>query len=127
MGIRFWCGLGVLVLLFGLGLWVAAGMEHTHGTIADYLEQAAREALSGQTEQGLETLQKAEELWQKRRFLTAAVADHAPMEEIDSIFSQLESYAAAGDGVSFAAWCSRAAQLVGAISEAQKLTWQNLL
>lgn len=127
MGKRFWGGVAILAVLFALGLWVAKSMETTHKAVARHLEQAAREALSGQTEQGLETLQKAEELWQKRRFLTAAVADHGPMEEIDSIFSQLESYAAAGDSVSFAAWCSRAAQLVGAISEAQKLTWQNLL
>lgn len=127
MGRRFWGGVAVLAVLLALGLWVAKSMETTHETVARHLEQAAREALTGDTKQGQQLLQKAQELWQQRRFLTAAVADHAPMEEIDSILSQLESFAAAGDRVSFAAWCSRAARLVEAIGEAHKLTWQNLL
>lgn len=127
MGKRFWSGVGVLVLLLGLGIWVAKSMESTHEAVASHLEQAAREVLSGDTEKGAQALETARQLWQQRRPLTAAVADHAPMEEIDSIFSQLDSYAAAGDRVSFAAWCSRAARLVEAIGEAHKLTWQNLL
>lgn len=127
MGKRFWGGVAILAVLFTLGLWVAKSMETTHETIAHHLEQAAREALAGDTKQGQHTLQKAQELWRQRLFLTAAVADHGPMEEIDSILSQLESFAAAGDGISFAAWCSRAARLVEAIGEAHKLTWQNLL
>lgn len=124
---RFWGGVGVLALLLGLGIWVAKSMETTHETVARHLEQAATEALSGDTKQGQYALQKAQELWLQRRDLTAAVADHGPMEEVDSILSQLESFAAAGDRVSFAAWCSRAARLVEAIGEAHKLTWQNLL
>lgn len=127
MGKRFWGGVAILAVLFALGLWVAKSMETTHKAVARHLEQAAREALTGDTKQGQESLQKAQELWQQRRFLTAAVADHGPMEEIDSILSQLESLAEADDGVSFAAWCRRAARLVEAIGEAQKLTWQNLL
>lgn len=127
MGRRFWGGVAVLAVLLALGLWVAKSMETTHETVARHLEQAAREALTGDTKQGQQVLQKAQELWRQRRFLTAAVADHGPMEEIDGILAQLESLAEAGDGVSFAAWCSRAARLVEAIGEAQKLTWQNLL
>lgn len=127
MGKRFWSGVGVLVLLLSLGIWVAKSMESTHEAVASHLEQAAREVLSGDMKQGAQALENARQLWQQRRYLTAAVADHAPMEEIDSIFSQLDSYAAAGDRVSFAAWCSRVARLVEAIGEAHKLTLQNLL
>ena len=127
MGRRFWGGVAVLAVLLALGLWVAKSMETTHKAVARHLEQAAREALAGDTKQGQQVLQKAQKLWRQRRFLTAAVADHGPMEEIDSILAQLESLAEAGDRASFAAWCSRAARLVEAIGEAHKLTWQNLL
>ncbi len=127
MGMRFWGGVGILLVLLVLGIGIGNSMEHTHQAVSADLEQAAQAVLSGEETQGQQFLYKARKTWQQRRFLTAAVADHNPMEEIDSIFSQLESYAASGDQVSFAAWCSRVAKLVEAIGEAHKLTWQNLL
>lgn len=124
---RFWYGVGVLAVLLVLGFWVAWSMKNTHEPIAACLEQAAQAAAAGDMAQGAAFVEKAKAIWQKRRELTAAVADHNPMEEIDSLFAQLESYASAGYGVEFAAWCRRTAQLVAAVGEAQRLTWQNLL
>ncbi len=117
----------VLVVLLALGLWISSSMESLHRPVAYELEQAAQAALRGDMTDGKIWMHKAENRWLQRRWLTAAVADHSPMEEIDSIFAQLKSYEAAHDREAFAAWCSRAASLVKAMGEANALTWQNLL
>lgn len=117
----------VLVVLLALGLWIGSSMETLHRPVIHDLEQAAQAALTGDMAGAQIYMNRAGSVWSQNRWLTAAVVDHSPMEEIDSIFSQLESYGAAGDRVSFAAWCCRAASLVSAMGEVNSLTWQNLL
>jgi hypothetical protein len=120
-------GVLVLALLLILGLWISDGMERFHAPVAYELEQAAQAALQGGMTDGETWMHQAENRWLQGRWLTAAVADHSPMEEIDSIFAQLKSYGAADDRAAFAAWCSRAASLIKALGESNHLTWQNLL
>ncbi len=120
-------GAVVLVVLLALGLWIGSGMENLHRPVICDLEEAAQVALTGDMAGAQTYMNRAERFWSQNRWLTAAVVDHSPMEEIDSIFSQLESYGAAGDHVAFAAWCGRAASLVSAMGEVNSLTWQNLL
>ena len=55
------------------------------------------------------------------------MADHGPLEEIDSLFAQVQIYADTGKTADFAAYCTRLAKLVTAVGEAHGLTWQNLL
>ena len=124
---RWICGLLVLVVLLALGLWIGCSMEALHSPVTEHLNQAARFALQGDMVSAQNKMSRAEKMWHQYRWLTAAVTDHSPMEEIDSIFSQLESYGAADDRVAFASWCSRAGSLVEAIGQAHKLNWQNLL
>ena len=124
---RFWYGLGILLIFLALGLWMAHGMEKMHAPVTDQLEQAAQVALSGNLDKGITLAEQAEVIWQKHRGLTAAMADHAPMEEIDSLFSQVRNYAKCGNVAEFAAYCGRIAKLVEAVGEAHGLNWQNLL
>ena len=123
-----WIG-GVLILavLLGAGLWIGCSMQRWHTPVAYDLEQAAQAALEGDMGRAQEAMRRAGRSWRRCYGLTAAVMDHAPREEVDSIFHQLESYAEAGDRVAFAAWCSRAASLVRALGEANSFTWKNLL
>lgn len=124
---RFWYGTGILLLFLGLGLLATWGMETMHCPVTAYLDQAAEAAMAGD-EAAAETLaQAAKTAWQNRRNLTATMADHAPMEEIDSLFSQMEVYARIGNQGDFAAYCTRIARLVEAIGEAHSLTWQNVI
>ena len=124
---RFWHGLGILLTFLALGLWVAWNMENMHRPVTDSLQQAAQAALNEDMEQGIRLVQKAKASWDKHRDLTAAVADHGPMEEIDSLFAQVNVYAQAEKTVEFAAYCTRLARLVEAVGQAHSLTWQNLL
>ena len=124
---RFWYGLGILVVLLALGLWTAWGMERMYRPVTESLEQAAQTAMAGDMDGGTALVRQAYAAWVQHRDLTAAVADHTPMEEIDSLFAQIQVYAVSGKNQDFAAYCSRLARLVEAVGEAHGLTWQNLL
>lgn len=124
---RFWIGAGILVLLLAVGLWVSYTMDTTHESIGKTLDQAAADALKGDLESGFALAQQARSQWQANWTRTATVADHAPMDEIDGLFAQLEAYRQSRRPDDFAAYCARLSALVAAVGEAHSLTWWNLL
>lgn len=124
---RFWLGIGILVLFLAAGLLVAHAMDNVHQTIAQTLDAASTKSLEGDLNEGIALAQQAKQQWQKNWRSSAAVADHAPMDEIDGLFAQLETYGQAGLSETFAAYCARLSQLVSAMGEAHSLTWWNLL
>ena len=108
-------GCVILALLLAAGLGVQWAVE------ALPAQAAAREdwdtALLHQ-----ETAQRG---WRKAWRLTAAFADHQPMEDVDSLFARLPAYGE--DAVEFSACCRELARRVRAVYEAHSLTWWNLL
>ena len=124
---RLWLGIGILVFFLVLGLWISNAMDGVHLTIADTLETAAEQALTGDLPTALETAQQAKTAWEKHWHGSASVADHSPMDEIDGLMAQLEPYARANQPGDFAACCKRLVLLVEAMTEAHSLTWWNLL
>lgn len=124
---RFWLGIGILVVFLVLGLWVTYAMDNIHSEISQTLERAATQTLSGDLTEGITLVQQAKDRWQSHWHGTASVADHAPMDEIDGLFAQLEAYGQAGLSTDFATYCARLSNLVAAVGEAHSLTWWNLL
>lgn len=124
---RFWIGIALLAVFLGLGLWVAEAVDAVHMPIAQALEQAAEDALAGDLEAGIARAEEASREWERHWRATAAVADHAPMDEIDGLFAQAQRYAQAGNGADFAAVCGRISRLIEAIGEAHAPGWWNLL
>lgn len=124
---RFLLGLGLLLALFGLCLGVTVYAQRTCTPLADRLDEAAGAALSGDTAGALETVRSCRKVWDALWGKTAAFTDHKPMDEIDSLFSQLETYGTSGNGDHMAAVCARLSELVQAIGEAQQLSWRNFL
>ena len=124
---KFWIGIVLLFLLLSFGLWTGSVMEKTHQQMADTLTAAADTAVGGDVPGAMETAARLREQWQRRRNWVATVADHTPMDEIDSLFAQMEIYGQGGATAEFAACCSRVAQLVKAVGEAHGLSWWNLL
>lgn len=124
---QFWLGIFLLLLFLGLGLWVTKAMEDTHSAVSEALTLAAEQAMAGDLESGVQTAEQARGKWQAGWHGTAAVADHAPMDEIDSLFAQMQVYAQAGEAVDFAAYCRRLSALVHAVGEAHGFSWWNLL
>lgn len=124
---RIWLGIAVLGVFLILGLWCSHAMDRLHAPLVQKLEQAAQTALSGDLQTGAALAQEAKKSWDAHWHQTAALADHTPMDEIDSLFALLETYAEAGQISEFAAYCSRLSTLIAATAEAHTLSWWNLL
>lgn len=124
---RFLFGVFLLVVLLAVGLWSSFTMSDIHSNLCQTLSDAAEKTLEGDMEKGITLAKQAKQTWQMRWSRTAAMADHAPMDEIDGLFSQLEAYAEAKEATEFAALCGRLSQLVDAVGESHSLTWWNLL
>ena len=124
---RFWLGVGILLVFLALGLWIAFTMDGVHQQISSTLEQAAQLTMEGDLDAGIALVTQAHDRWERNWHAAAAVADHAPMDEIDSLFAQLQLYGTVRKPEEFAAYCTRLSQLIAAMGEAHTLTWWNLL
>ena len=124
---RLWLGLVLLALFFALGLVVSACMDRVHMEIAGELENAAQLALQENDTLARQQAQSAKSKWEKSWGWTAAVADHAPMDEIDGLFAQLQAFESPEERAHYAATCAQLAKLVNAMAEAHRLSLQNLL
>ncbi len=124
---RFWIGVGVLCMLLALGGGVAWGMEAIHDPLVTQLQQAQAAAAAEDWATATALSQSALQRWQTWHRFTAAFADHAPMDEIDSLFAELQVYAQARNEDHFAALCAQLAQLAHAMAESHSPNWWNLL
>jgi hypothetical protein len=127
MGRRFWLGVGILALFLVLGIEVSLGMDMIHGPAEQALEQAAEKALAGQMEEAVALARQAHDWWDDRWTLTASVADHSPMDEVDALFAEMEVYAKAQEDKHFAACCAQLGRLVESMAAAHRFNWWSLL
>lgn len=124
---RFMLGVVILAIFLMLGLGVAWGMDEMHLDVSDHLSLAARQVISGDWEAGVSLAKQAKEDWEKNWQKTACVADHAPMDEIDSLFAELQAFEKPEEAVHYAATCAQLSVLVEAMADAHRLSWWNLL
>ena len=107
---RLWVGIILLLILLAGTMAVTVAMDHIYAPMVEALEAGDLEA--------------AEERYGRWRDLTAAFADHGPMEEMDSLFARAE---VCGDAQERKALCAELAQRARAMSNAHSPTWWNLL
>ena len=124
---RFLIGVGLLAAMLLLGVLVMFCMDRANMPISQLLEDAARTALAGDLEQGVFIARKAQKQWKHSWHTIASFSDHAPMDEIDSLFAQAAVYGQVGNTEDFASHCTRLAMLIEAVGEAHSLNWWNLL
>ena len=124
---RIWLGIGFLVVFLLAGWLLTLSFHRIHAPLATVLEEASKEALAGNWEDACAAADEARQYWDKYRNLTAAVADHAPLEEMDALFSQLDIYIKLNWQGDFAALCMQLSQMAAAMDESQALTWWTLL
>lgn len=124
---RLWIGIGLLVGIVFLGFWTTLRMCTIHTEISNQLRFAGQAAQSDQWDRADLLARQAEELWQRHWKLSAALADHTILDEIDGQFAQAEVFRQSRDPVAYAALCSRLAKSIEALQEAHRLTWWNLL
>ena len=121
---RFYLGVGILLIILILGLFTQWVMEKCQQPPALLLEQAAQ---AEDLQTGTELAQQAKAMWHRRWKGVAAVADHSPMDEIDTLFAEMEVYARTEEKPHFAACCSELARRVQAMADAHAFSWWNVL
>ena len=124
---RCWLGVGILLTLLFLNLWVTAEMGDIHEPLSVTVEEAAEAALTGDWTRAESLATDARSIWYQKRPFTASVADHAPMDEIDAVFARLPVAARNGDAAEFADLCARLAVLLHAMAEGHQALWWNVL
>ena len=124
---RFVLGILILAIFLVLGLGVAWGMDEMHLDVADNLSLASRQVISGQWESGVALAKQAKADWKKHWQRTACVADHAPMDEINGLFAQLQAFENPEEAVHYSATCAQLSMLVEAMADAHRFSWWNLL
>lgn len=107
---RLWVGIILLLILLAGTMAVTVAMDRIYVPMVEALEAG--------------DLEKAEERYGRWRDLTAAFADHGPMEEMDALFARAE---VCGDAQERKALCAELAQRARAMSNAHSPTWWNLL
>lgn len=124
---RSWIGFALLVILLAAALVSSWAMEEFHEAAANKLEQAGQYALAGNWAGAAFLTADVQRDWDRWELLRCALADHSPMEEIETLFSALEVYGTAREKVAFAALCREAAQKMEAMGQAHGLQLHNLL
>ena len=124
---RGWLGAGILVVFLIFGLMLSGVTDKAHLHTGELLEQAAEKALSDNLAEGIPLGAEAKKRWEKQWFLTAAIADHSPMDEVDALFAEMEIYASTGEAPHFAACCKELSQRLEAIADAHRFSWWNVL
>lgn len=124
---RFWIGVILLLVLLGAGCASSMALTGLHNGLAGDLEAAAQAVRQGDWETAQLEAAQAKDLWNRFQHCVSAFADHEPLEEMDTLFSELEIYEQARQDVDFAVVCLRLAQLSRAVGESHSLLWWNLL
>ena len=119
---RCWFGVGLLVLLLVAGLLLTREMGIFHRDLGETMSRAA--VLAGENRAAAQKLAvEVRDGWEQRRWLSAVLYDHAPMEQIEEYFALLHPGAETED---FQETCLRLAAQLKALWEGQQLTPENL-
>ena len=103
----------ILILLLAAGLGAQWAMASLQAPITGELTQAAQAAERGDWDTALLHQQTAQRGWRRAWCLTAAFADHQPMEDVDSLFARLPAYD--DDRGEFSACCRELARRIRAV------------
>ena len=124
---RFMLGLVILILVLGFAIATAVGMKAIHKPSEAALNRAAELALNDDMEQAIPLARSAYDRWQKYRRITAAFADHNPMDDTERLFREMLVYAQTDEVPHFAACCTQLSALLKATYETHRFSLKNIL
>ena len=124
---RCYFGIGLLAVLLLLSLGASWVTDRCHSPVSRQMREAAEYAMAEDWDQVLRCTQQARSRWVRYRKLTASLADHEPMEEIEGLFGELEIWLQARDAQHCATVCARISGAADAMADAHALTWWNVL
>lgn len=124
---RLWIGVGFLIVMLAVGIFLTARFDRIHTPLAEDLEEAAALAMADDWEKATALTRQARADWKMYREFIAAVADHEPLEKMEYLLDQLQVYADLRRTADFAATCVELGAMAEAMLESQSLTWWNFL
>lgn len=124
---RGWIGAALLMALLLVSSLSAWDMVTRQRPLEQAMDQAARYVLEENWQAASELVQQTNDRWRDYWRRNAAFSDHSPMEEIDSLFSQLEVLETQADPVSYALICAQLARAFSALADGHIPNWWNLL
>lgn len=124
---RLWIGAAMLAVLLAAGIFSTVTMGRFHHSLSQRLESASQAALEEDWAQAQKILHQCHSRWLRYRNGIATGASHEPIEEIDSLYSQLNIYLQRRDSTGFAICCTTLRHRTAALGEAQGINWWNLL
>ena len=124
---RIWIGIILLTALLGAGFWISSFMAQSHNPVARDIRQAGNLALEEQWGAAQAYAKRGRDRWETKWPVTAAFADHEPMDEIDALFAQLETYGKIRDPGAYSALCGHLGSLLEALSQGHRCKWWNLM
>lgn len=124
---RSWVGFLLLLILLILSLAVSRGMARIHEDASRKLEQAADLALRGDWAGAAFRTAQVRHSWDNWELLRGALADHGPIEALDTDFAALEFYCRRRELLSFAALCREMAKQMEAMGDAHGWDLKNIL
>ena len=117
---RFRIGFGLLAVLLFLCVFSQIRMSAIQKPIAGTVNRAESYAAREEWTQAAAALLTAQSAWEEHRTFLAALADHQPLEDIESLFAKLESYAQEQDKTEFRAACKELNRRILAVKEAHE-------
>ena len=124
---RLYIGAALLAVMLAAGICLTVAFTAIHEPLSSRLQEAQEAAVAGDWEKAADLTEQARQKWEEFRHFTAAVADHEPLEEMDSLFARLEVLCRLREEDEFAADCAQLARLADAMAESQRINWWNLL
>ena len=119
---RCWFGGGILLFLLIAGLLLTREMGDFHRELGENMTRTA--VLAGEDREAAQkSAEQTQNIWQRRRWLSAVLYDHDPMEQIEENFALLIPGAETED---FREICLRLASQLQALGDSQRLTLENL-
>ena len=123
---RFLLGLTILILVLAFAIGTAVGMKAIHQPGEEALTQAAQLALAEDMEHAAALAKGAYHRWQKYRNITAAFADHSPMDDTERLFREMLVYAESEEIPHFAACCTELSAMLKATYETHSFSLKNI-
>jgi hypothetical protein len=124
---RLWIGAAVLLILLIGGILSTSYLCAFHQDLTQTLTQAVDSAQAGQWQQALSLCRDARQDWQRHFRFSAAFTDHAPLEEMDQLFAQLEICQEEVLTQKFILTCTRLSHLSQAVGDSYVPHWWNIL
>ncbi len=124
---RLWIGVGFLVALLAGSLFLLTFSVGFCREFSETLDDACALALEENWPSATEKADNCYKNWKKQQHLLAAFTDHEPIEQVDSLFSQLALYGEKRMSVEFASVCRQLRHCAKAIDESHSLKWWTIL